>query len=442
MKKKINVIGEVQSGFDTEYVPYDWGQNILISAQLSTSTCVKIKVPIRKSFVFEGVNTATGETYLLSAPLFKAEGMYESTIESLIVSCREILFPGHDAGIVNVCNYLIDKRDKLNIGNIVLNENGYVFMTDISDIKNTIILPKAGEDLIINFDTLTSITNRVALTDIELQKSLFGKIINSVSKFTQEDNFGFELKPAWSNKFINSLKTETYILSNEENEAAKEKFKLYRSNTDLTSFKTRTYLISHYNAADLGMIADWAEVSFRNIDVLKKSFTSLNAPIISLGLEVHIRDSILLSSAAASSLDAVGKAYGLSKVVIPKKYYSMMDILLKDNYNLFEAYAMQDSLISLVHALFMNLFVFKLSDLKIPNTLGSISSKYLKQKWQQDGYRGYQVDNEFLLGETDNHNPLGISNLGLTGESLNQFIGSYRGGRNECFKYGIDTTKR
>ncbi|KAG0632605.1 hypothetical protein HOY80DRAFT_1069399 [Tuber brumale] len=39
-------------------------------------------------------------------------------------------------------------------------------------------------------------------------------------------------------------------------------------------------------------------------------------------------------------------------------------------------------------------------------------------------------------------NPRGITSLGIVGESLPEFLGSFRGGRNECFTYGIDKERR
>jgi hypothetical protein len=57
-----------------------------------------------------------------------------------------------------------------------------------------------------------------------------------------------------------------------------------------------------------------------------------------------------------------------------------MDILLKEDFELFKSYSMQDSLITLIHMLFINDFSFNLNSLRIPNTLGTISSKYTKNK--------------------------------------------------------------
>jgi hypothetical protein len=55
-----------------------------------------------------------------------------------------------------------------------------------------------------------------------------------------------------------------------------------------------------------------------------------------------------------------------------------MKKLLQENLQLFRKYAMNDSLITLIHGLFMNDFHFRLGSLKLPCTLGSISSTYVK----------------------------------------------------------------
>jgi hypothetical protein len=120
-----------------------------------------------------------------------------------------------------------------------------------------------------------------------------------------------------------------------------------------------------------------------------------------------------------------------------------MDVLLAENPGLFKRYAMQDSLITLIHGLFMNDFAFSLGSKTLPVTLGSLATKYVKNKWQKDEYKGYQVNYEFLLGDAQTSiTPKGITGLGMAGESINSYIGAFRGGRNECFSYGIDSDRK
>lgn len=204
----------------------------------------------------------------------------------------------------------------------------------------------------------------------------------------------------------------------------------------------RIFLAAHYNAADLTMIEDWESVSFKNVDIAKKCFTSLSTPMKAANEKVYLRDTILLASATAKSLEAIAYAYKLKKVDVSQHYKENMEILLRENPSLFKEYAMTDSLITLIHTLFINDFSFKLGSLNVPNTLGTLSSKYIKNKWAQDKYRGYQIDVNYPLGDArSSHTPKGIQFGKSTVEMSNLFIGSYRGGRNECFRYGCDSTK-
>ena len=86
--KKISVSSNIFAGFDTEYVPIDFGKNDLLSAQLSLCGCVKIKVPISRKFIFEGVHTMTSEAYIKNAPKFDDLNTVISKINGHIKSIR------------------------------------------------------------------------------------------------------------------------------------------------------------------------------------------------------------------------------------------------------------------------------------------------------------------------------------------------------------------
>ena len=203
------------------------------------------------------------------------------------------------------------------------------------------------------------------------------------------------------------------------------------------------YLYGHYNAADLSMIDGFKNLSKRNIDILKKSYVSLISPLKTLGEKIYIRDTSLLASAVANSLKAIGQAHGLHKIELPKESITRMDNLAIEQPGLFKAYAIQDSLITLIHALFMNDFACSIGSWKNPCTLGSLANKYIDNVWREDNYRGYQIDVNYPLGSAQkSHTPKGISSLGIVGESLNLFLGAFRGGRNECFAFGIDTKEK
>jgi hypothetical protein len=97
-------------------------------------------------------------------------------------------------------------------------------------------------------------------------------------------------------------------------------------------------------------------------------------------IPVYIRDTLLLSSAAASSLEKVGNGHKMTKIPLTSSTKQNMKLLLNENPVLFKEYGIYDSLITLIHALFINDFMFSLGDSKLPITLGAISAKYLKNK--------------------------------------------------------------
>jgi hypothetical protein len=116
------------------------------------------------------------------------------------------------------------------------------------------------------------------------------------------------------------------------------------------------------------------------VDIIKGSYISICKPIKSLGCNIYLRDTICLSSAAARKLEDIGKAHKIEKLEIVDSYKENMKKLLQENLPLFRDYAMRDSIITLIHGLFMNDFNFRIGSLKLPCTLGSISSIFVKKQ--------------------------------------------------------------
>jgi len=530
IKRNITVFSDVVCGFDTEYVPQDWGVNKMLSAQLSSAHILKVSIPIVKPFEFEGVNTLTSDTYIKVAPKFNDVDLLKSFIQSHIDSIRSSLFQGHDTMLIKLANYFIND---LNIKNICYSNKQSLINVcfDKSYIQNIFIRPWINETLKINFATIVNIAaskcrkrldSEVWLLDLikSIDFSLLdSKIMDFVPRFAESWDVntlnssgvvemclsnemnslisGTKIKvdasevpwvedhhadavPAkkqvvswdYDNKYVklrnltlygdfleeispsekspeemsSALEESSPLIKGElggwenspKENSPKEKEKMS------LNFNRRFYLTSHYNTADLTLLEDWKDVSLKNIDIVKKCFTSLSLPVVCKDTKekVYIRDTLLLASATARSLGALAFSYGLQKVSLETRYVEDMSLLLKENYELFKEYAMTDSLITLIHTLFINDFSFKLGSLSIPNTLGTLSSTYIKNKWKNDEYRGYQIDVNYPLGDTrSSHTPKGIQFGDTTLEMSNLYIGSYRGGRNECFRYGIDRSK-
>lgn len=118
-----------------------------------------------------------------------------------------------------------------------------------------------------------------------------------------------------------------------------------------------------------------------------------------------------------------------------------MSILLQENKELFTKYAIQDSLITLKHSISMEEFYTGLGRSGVPLTLSTISKAYVKSRWAKGGYKGYQVGDGYLLGNVAAlFTPKNIRTFDFS-KYLSQYLGSYRGGRNETFMYGVESLK-
>lgn len=176
-----------------------------------------------------------------------------------------------------------------------------------------------------------------------------------------------------------------------------------------------------------------------NLTIVNKNLITLEKPLKIDNSEVIIRDTMLLAPAGNRSLESVGKLYSIEKIPLTKEQINNMDVLIEENKSLFERYALQDALITLVHANHMEDFNFSLKKLGIPIILSSLGVNYVKNFWNEINYDGYQISNKFLLGNSSTTlTPKGLSATTEIGIKLPLFIANYKGGRNESFMYGRD----
>jgi len=143
--------------------------------------------------------------------------------------------------------------------------------------------------------------------------------------------------------------------------------------------KVNNYFIGHLTNSDLSILEDFDIIKV-DLDIVSKSFVTLSRPMLIDGVNVFVRDTMLLAPGGKKSLDAIGKMYGnLEKIKIPIYYKDKMDKLLIEDPNLFKKYAMQDSMITLIHGCFMEVFYNKIGGIGIPLTLSGLSSNYIKR---------------------------------------------------------------
>lgn len=113
------------------------------------------------------------------------------------------------------------------------------------------------------------------------------------------------------------------------------------------SLKKEFFLISHYSPADISFLKDFNGFKDR-LNILGKTFISLDKPIRVFKWKVFLRDTSLLSP-GGQSLQSIGSLYEekLEKISISKGDLNRMDLFKMMSPDHFKSYALQDALIVL-----------------------------------------------------------------------------------------------
>lgn len=113
------------------------------------------------------------------------------------------------------------------------------------------------------------------------------------------------------------------------------------------SLKKEFFLISHYTPADISFLKDFNGFKDR-LNILGKTFISLDRPIRIFKWKVFLRDTSLLSP-GGQSLQSIGSLYEekLEKISLSKSDLNRMDLFKMKSPDHFKLYALQDSLIVL-----------------------------------------------------------------------------------------------
>jgi hypothetical protein len=118
-----------------------------------------------------------------------------------------------------------------------------------------------------------------------------------------------------------------------------------------------------------------------NLDILNRSFVTIARPLKFdyCKSRVYFRDTVLLSPPGGQSLAHIGSIYGdeYKKIDIGEYRSGKMKDLLQNNKELFEKYAIQDSIITWKHATSMEDFNLEINQVGIPLTVSSISKNYI-----------------------------------------------------------------
>ena len=480
-KKGITVMQNIYTGFDTEYKNIDLKYNKLLSIQMAVNTKILLKLPIvDEDYYFSSVETLTGKVNPINCASEKIK--YENILDEINISIKEVRMLKYKT-IDESINLLIKNLKLKNVPYIIKNES-IIFAFDRTPIQQWLYIPGdkgfSLEELIKKSNELANpYLDKELLRIYDLLKTIYNEEgtmkSESVCKDEESKNNTKYIKPITEieiekpqvfeeslelPKSTDSTESPESLESIESTESTEESIKenVKQSKTKLSKKFTRTnmksftkdlisvtkvknnYLIGHLTNADLSMLNDFEKIK-NELDIVNKSYVSLTKPIIIDNVNVIIRDTMLLAPGGKKSLQHIGSLYGkeFNKIELSKRRLERMDLFLKEDFENFKEYALKDSLITLIHASYMEDFNFKLGQIGIPITLSSLGSVYLKNVWGLNNYNGYQISHEYLLGESSKtQTPKGLLTTGVIGLNLSLYIGNYKGGRNESFMYGMD----
>jgi|SRR6187402_969790 len=160
------------------------------------------------------------------------------------------------------------------------------------------------------------------------------------------------------------------------------------------------YILLHETAADLSMLSDF-EKHKESFQIINRSFVTVGKPFEvkkfhdnleeelidqkykdSFGSRIFFRDCNLIAPAGVKSLDKIGSIYGddFRKVDIGDYRAGNMRALRNEKPDLFDEYAIKDSVITLKHGVSMEEFNIKLGKIGVPLTMSGIGKSYVRNE--------------------------------------------------------------
>jgi len=372
-KRGVSIIHNIYTSFDTEYELKDLGKNVnkLISVQVGVRSRTIVKVPLNTIQDISYVHPLTSEITNYYKPktfnLKDAEGnskinemsLINESLKLLIKTYRGLKYTSYHLVLADMIEQF-HTIDKINFFEDMKNDQ-IVFALPLTDITTKLIYTEkySMKELMKTSGLLASRSLR------ESYKVLIDTLAQSGHSF---DNIRL-LK--WLdnrvNRFLPRNRTSVSFCTGD---------KIF------ISLINNNYICSHYNTADLSILADFPLLK-NDLNILNKSFITLGKPINYGGFNLYIRDTMLLAPANSRSLESIGNLYkneGLSKKDIPHEFLINMSAFLAKDKVAFEEYAMTDTLIVLRHSTEMETFNFTLNKIGIPVTLSSMGKNFVFEK--------------------------------------------------------------
>ena len=453
-KVGISIVKNTYCGFDTEFINTDVEKNSLVSSQLAITSKISVKIPKIKKYKLSIIDVERNKLkkVKLSSDVFNFNKV-EMSIDWVIKEIKLLKYGNYDESM-------------LVLGEVMKIIQGLRYYE--SDEYLVFSLPRSAIQPYINFsnsmslkyllNVTTQLSNPILISMEGLVMNLIDDICNrhfstqnGLDKLAEEiyhiyHHYGevkeLEQESVRELKPVEELKMNRKVW--EKDKKLSRKFLNIFPGCEKVCFTTTRnyYYIAHLTQADFSLLKDF-ELIKDELSIVNGSLITVRDPIKYCDKNIHVRDTMLLAPGGSKSLAKIGALYGagLQKIEISKTKLADMQTFLTQDKAKFVEYALRDALISLIHSLWMDDFNFNLCGVGMPITLSSIGRKFVKSIWNEQNYQGYQISNKYLLGDVSSTmTPKGLNIVKNIGFVLPFYIANYKGGRNECFMYGVDKT--
>lgn len=447
-KKGLSIKQNTYIGFDSEFTNKTMETNSLVSIQLAVTTKTYVQIPNNVPYTLSVVDSNNKVLKIKGSSTVLNYQKIEASIRMCISEIRVLKYGKNDESmlVLTEClkmvkglsygekdDYTIFSFPRSVIQPYISFGHSYSF-NKIIEVSSSISKPYLAESLEIIMKLIKNVSSNNLTIQMGKDK-LLEEIYRIYSGYKEIEELGVKSEkslPLLDERYtpeilVDKRLTRSYITD------------LFPNKISVT--KTKTYfIIAHLTPADLSLLSDFEEFK-EDLSIVNGSYVTIAKPLKICGRNTHIRDTMLLAPGGSRSLASIGKLYGelFQKISINKTDLEDMHGFLQRDREKFIEYALRDAVISLIHASWMEDFNFKIGGLGIPLTLSSIGRSYVKSIWSEFKYPGYQVSSKYLLGDVSaSITPKGLNVLQRIGFVLPYYIANYKGGRNECFMFGID----
>jgi hypothetical protein len=326
--KGISIIQNIYTGYDSEYKAIDAKNNELLSVQLAVNTKTLLKLPNNKAYSITKLNTLTGEVYDVSYSIYLDAQLLEKEINKCIKRIRLLSnFQIIDDSVERIVKSLIKEGVRY-----IENDKEFIFTFERTPIDMWFKKVFNGEGY--NFKDLVKISNRIAKPYLDKESERIFNLLKSIYDLN-DDIKSIESKEVNKVDRVNLTELPTKIIDCEDLEDFDEKSvkntkyrrtrkQSFTGGMVSVTFHKNNYFIAHLTNADLSILNDFEDIK-PYLDIVNNSLITLKTPMLIDGVNIHIRDTMLLSPGGMKALGSIGNLYGIGKLNIDKKWLSRMD---------------------------------------------------------------------------------------------------------------------